>query len=339
MDIYKADGRKRIEWIDALRGIGLFFVVLGHSFGYRWDPVRLWIYSFHMPLFFFISGLTFRDESGPFLRFVLKKAKGLLLPYAAVNLFSYVIKAVIRTGTSMYADLSPLPALKGFVLGTTDDLPCVQSWFLPTLFIAEVLLFAIKRLLKKEWAVFAAALALGIAGSAVLSPRKYENIPWHADAALCAVLFVCLGSLFIKALPYFKRALENKLILIAVPFLAAGGAYLQTLNIKVSMNENRYGKLWIFWPSLICTVLALVILSYRVFKRSGLLTAAGRNSLFIFAYHAFFLSALKTYFPDAMKDIRAVLAAAVVDFCIMVPLARLLTVKTPVLVGKARRKN
>ena len=123
MDIYKADGRKRIEWIDALRGIGLFFVVLGHSFGYRWDPVRLWIYSFHMPLFFFISGLTFRDESGQFFRFVLKKAKGLLLPYAAVKTAAFRRKGVpvMAVGQPQHVERNAQPLGMCSGLGTSPS--------------------------------------------------------------------------------------------------------------------------------------------------------------------------------------------------------------------------
>ena len=47
---------KRIFWIDALRGIGIFLVVLGHTF---WKGHNV-IYAFHMPLFFFISGILFK---------------------------------------------------------------------------------------------------------------------------------------------------------------------------------------------------------------------------------------------------------------------------------------
>lgn len=45
---------KRIEWIDITKGIGICLVILGHT--YRANDVLNWIYSFHMPLFFILSG-------------------------------------------------------------------------------------------------------------------------------------------------------------------------------------------------------------------------------------------------------------------------------------------
>jgi len=52
---------KRIEWLDVLKGIGIFFVVAGHFYKSD-DPVLVYIYSFHMPLFFFISGYVYDDR-------------------------------------------------------------------------------------------------------------------------------------------------------------------------------------------------------------------------------------------------------------------------------------
>jgi len=50
-------GRTRLSFIDAAKGIGILLVVLGHSPGLPLFGVVL-IYSFHMPLFFFISGFV-----------------------------------------------------------------------------------------------------------------------------------------------------------------------------------------------------------------------------------------------------------------------------------------
>lgn len=47
---------KRIHWIDVSRGIAMVLVVLGHI-GMK-NSFTQWIYSFHMPLFFMITGLT-----------------------------------------------------------------------------------------------------------------------------------------------------------------------------------------------------------------------------------------------------------------------------------------
>lgn len=62
--------QKRILWLDQLKAIAFFFVILGHM-SISGEP-KNWIYSFHMPLFFLVSGFTFNLE---------KTAKSQFLPY------------------------------------------------------------------------------------------------------------------------------------------------------------------------------------------------------------------------------------------------------------------
>lgn len=53
---------KRILWIDYCKVIGICLVLIGHT--YPNNPITDWLYSFHMPLFFFISGLTLKKTGG-----------------------------------------------------------------------------------------------------------------------------------------------------------------------------------------------------------------------------------------------------------------------------------
>jgi fucose 4-O-acetylase-like acetyltransferase len=49
----------KIEWIDVIKGIGIVFVVAGHTYI---GEVKDFIFLFHMPLFFFISGFLFTQQ-------------------------------------------------------------------------------------------------------------------------------------------------------------------------------------------------------------------------------------------------------------------------------------
>ena len=63
-----ADTSDRIAWIDAARGIGIVLVVIGHvegglidagiQSGASWAWPSYGLYTFHMPLFFFLAGLN-----------------------------------------------------------------------------------------------------------------------------------------------------------------------------------------------------------------------------------------------------------------------------------------
>ena len=72
-------GKKRILYIDLLKGLGIMAMVLCHvgTNGY----VRHLIYGFHMPLFFFVSGVFYKRKEQTFLSMILNKAKVLLVPY------------------------------------------------------------------------------------------------------------------------------------------------------------------------------------------------------------------------------------------------------------------
>ena len=52
---------ERYTWIDCIKGIGIFLVVLGHI--YKDNYIGQWIYSFHMPLFFMLSGYLMYAKS------------------------------------------------------------------------------------------------------------------------------------------------------------------------------------------------------------------------------------------------------------------------------------
>ena len=53
--------KQRIDYIDRMKGMAIFLVVMGHVYGMVFnqseDVTYKWISSFHMPLFMFLSGL------------------------------------------------------------------------------------------------------------------------------------------------------------------------------------------------------------------------------------------------------------------------------------------
>lgn len=81
---------ERIDYLDELRGFAILLFVLGHIYlpftqlGTLY-PVAEAIYSFHMPLFFFISGylceMTNRLDVLGFSKFIKKKFIALIVPY------------------------------------------------------------------------------------------------------------------------------------------------------------------------------------------------------------------------------------------------------------------
>lgn len=82
----------RLTALDSLRGFGILLVVLGHT---SWSAGLVsWIFSFHMPLFFIISGMLFHERQ--FLDSFKKKAARLLIPYLFFGIVTFAYWALIE---------------------------------------------------------------------------------------------------------------------------------------------------------------------------------------------------------------------------------------------------
>ncbi len=136
---------KRFEYIDALKGFAIFCVLWGHSIqylknGYNFfsNPVFEFIYSFHMPLFFMVSGFFFRSSLKLNLKnFLYKKGIQLLLP----GVISAVMFCIIELSLTGINDIDNW--LKYLYLSF--------PWFLRELFISYFIVYASLKILKKDW--------------------------------------------------------------------------------------------------------------------------------------------------------------------------------------------
>lgn len=59
-----ASKKERLHWLDYSKAIGMYLVVLGHVFKDNTQLLKDIIYSFHMPLFFFLSGFLHKLRIG-----------------------------------------------------------------------------------------------------------------------------------------------------------------------------------------------------------------------------------------------------------------------------------
>lgn len=83
------------KWVDIAKGIGIILVFLGH-FNIP-DTLRAEIYTFHMPLFFFLSGVVFNGDK-PINRFLGDEAKRMIVPYYCWAFFYFVLfKLLVQT--------------------------------------------------------------------------------------------------------------------------------------------------------------------------------------------------------------------------------------------------
>ncbi|MBD2605306.1 acyltransferase [Scytonema hofmannii FACHB-248] len=144
--------RERLHWVDYAKGIGIFLVVVGHVLrglinSSILQPSALllfvdrWIYGFHMPLFFFTSGLFVkRSLSKPFKHFLLDKLYVIVYPYFLWSLIQMTIQAV----ASRYTTTNQISLTN---IWQIIYQPYQQFWFFYTLF-AILIVYGILHKLK-----------------------------------------------------------------------------------------------------------------------------------------------------------------------------------------------
>lgn len=146
---------RQLRDISFLQTFGIILVVLGHSF-YRIpsDNIILrWIYVFHMPLFFFISGYLLKYTHAEINSLQLKgyftrKAKRLLLPYIIISSLLFVPKALMSKYTVRPISLDWHSYIDQLIYPYHNVLGAY--WFMPTLFLIFVLFIVLVKVFGKR---------------------------------------------------------------------------------------------------------------------------------------------------------------------------------------------
>ncbi len=142
---------KRLDWIDIAKGAAIILVVFAHTLvpqiresGTAAAFIWIFIYNLHMPLFFFLSGWLFERGLGGHaskVRFILDKARLLLVPYLTLSAFAYIfINLALRADvfarvleSGGYTSVPPSDAL--FQIMTYSGHADQHLWFVYSLFI------------------------------------------------------------------------------------------------------------------------------------------------------------------------------------------------------------
>ena len=191
----------RVEWVDCAKGLGILLVIFGHGiYGNPPEEVlRAMLYSFHMPLFFILSGVTYRCSRSPeeFCNKTIKAVKRLLLP--ALGCFAvYLIENVrhipgLITNPQFWSGSLYTLIFSSATYSTFLDknvAPLGTPWFFFVLFSGRAIFDAVRLHYSERQAVILAwvfSLSGVIAGTV-------GRMPFSLDIALAVQPFFCLGN-------------------------------------------------------------------------------------------------------------------------------------------------
>lgn len=286
---------QRIIWVDHLKALGILLVVLAHHDDEVPKSIVQFIYSFHVPIFFFASGLLYFPQKYVGLKpFAKQKAKTLLLPYFSLSLATYMLWLVLapfRTGEPPLGAIEILKGLAGILISSHGLIWMSHNgplWFLTCLWVVEVCFHMIYMLvvkLRPENMSLVIGVILILVSVLGYFDRVFASfrLPWTMDTALTGCVFFGVGFLARKRLSDFLMEVSFLKVLLFI-LLGVFSFAFSYLNDFVNLAFNRLGNYFYFYAASfsgigICMLICKMIPPNRIFNYLG------RNSLIILAFH------------------------------------------------------
>lgn len=269
----------RDRQIDVLKGMGIFFVVLGHMS----SPFKDWIYTFHMPLFFFVTGfLRYGSREKPWGEFLKKKAGATLIPYVAFWLFGFVFDYLRHPQRGFHIQMRNIVGLLlggGYLADSCGNFPL---WFLQLYFICMVVFEGLLRFGTTKLTMAAGLLLIpGTLWFQTLLPGRPA---FHINILPAALVFMLLGYgtkyllTHVEKLNRYKSSFLLGLVFVALGFV---------ISLPHDTNVSEIRRLWYF-PGAYCTILGFYLMG-GLLSRIKLLHYLAESSLFIMGIHSVLL--------------------------------------------------
>lgn len=284
----------RLGYIDIAKGIGILLVVMGHNDFLLLSPFLFkLIYSFHMPLFFFMSGLFFKPEIS-FRELLRRRFDSVLRPY----IFTILLIFFATVSFTKVDFAIAISRLFKAVYGNGYYLDWVQLWFLPQLFAVSIFAFLFFKLIGRsshpwlKWIILVIIQTVGVLSVSVFWPFKLNlfgrqltiyGLPFSLDLVLISGFFFILGY---EIFQRFPNALFRKFSTLFV-----SGILLITLvwffPPTIDFNTRRFDSL--FFNTLeallgIAFTLSLALQIERFPSLAAVFRHLGRTSLIILLF-------------------------------------------------------
>ena len=276
----------RVAQLDFLKGIAIILVVTGHVVSQIWAPysyeqniVFRFCYSFHMPLFVFISGYICSKTLKKDIGWLLRRLRNIGIPYIIM-----LILSVSVLGRDVFSDI-------------IHSLP---YWYLPFILITDSVLY-IDRKYRLGYTPFAALYTAAVlihinaAATVNIADQMMSFLPFYVLGTVIAekrdrisapnMPLTIMSVLFIVLTPLYAHGTENQLLRIEeiTGIDAAGNRLLKAAIIMISKFAVP-----------LCGIAFVCLLTDMIYcTRSGgaakkLVEYIGKHTLFIYLLHDLF---------------------------------------------------
>lgn len=273
---------KRDMTFDIARAILIILVVLGHSTKFNL-VYQVIIYWFHMPAFFILSGLFYRDRGEN----ILIKFLNLLKKYYMPMWIYYFIIALYQNR------LNKKDILKNLYGG---NMATESVFWFPTVLLLTIFTYSIlKSLIKSRWIILPILIMYLLAHleSIYLIPEHFTKpLPWAWDIVLIAIFYFFIGDNFNTFIRYLASNKNIYLslaiglissILIFLQIRRGNSSYIYVLNMK----NGNYSHYFLDLLPVLFTFFVFIIsnLISRINTLNKIMALIGKNSQAIMYLH------------------------------------------------------
>lgn len=332
---------KRIEWIDMAKVLTMFLVIFDHL-GLRDNSVHLWVWSYHLPAFFLLSGIFYKPL--PLKEQVKKDIYRLLLPvvlWYAIGLVSWQAFSTWYFHKDTFAS-EYLSTLISFINGTSMGF----GWFMVCLFWIRIEL----NILCRTILCIRLCVALVVMPLMAWSITMYGNIslPYYIVNSLMAFPFFYIGYALSDQI---KSLNVSKLVssLLFCIFLALS-VFANHVVGKVSLNAFEYGNstLALYVAGLIGSAM-IIFLSQTLqnISNNQLISALGGGTMVLLLFQPPFLMLFKIAYKKlfhvqihgAYFDTVSAAITSIIIMLLMYPCIKFINKRIPMLNGMKKNCN
>ena len=266
--------------VDMVRAFAIILIMIGHFFqGYRFVD---YIYIFHVPLFFFISGYVF-DTNKSIKSFLQSRVRSMVVPYICFG-------AIIIMATYLFSQEYTIYSLGKIIIKYCLQQRYTTMWFLTALFFAEFFFLLLYKLANKVMC-FNRQRNIALISMVVLITIAmccYEKIinyalPLTFDIGILCIIFVATDCFFRMYGDNHLHGIPIGLIMFVIGMIL-GIISLWKSGERVDICYGILGIPYLSIPaSLLCSSGLLLI--FRECKNIKIISFVGCHTMTVFALH------------------------------------------------------
>ena len=325
----KSVRENRLEWIDWMKALGIYLIVLGHFY----NVGEKFIYVFHVPLFFVISGFLNKKEVDGHL-FWKKLWYNLAVPMLIMAVINFAYHSILQFFNGSFSPTDAYWFVRNVAFGMASGFDSL--WFVYTLMLLKIIFqYCLSRKMFYSLSVVMMVLAYVYTHSDFSGLPFFLNEPNAVIDVCTAYPFFALGVL-LRNYKQMINALNNKVLLIAA--FVCGlfvVALCGTYNGYVGMYSCNYGgNIFLFLMGGVAGTVMIWGLSVLFGCAPMVVTIISRGTIIILGLQKILIDLVWAFVAPSVWDV--VFAALIL--LLFIPLIIATEQYFPLMAGKYRIK-